>query len=77
MGKTSDRAVSPPVPTPGSIPSKRPFPMVGIGASAGGLVSIRSLPEHMPAANGMAFATDMCIDRHGILSAFLSCFGDR
>jgi two-component system, chemotaxis family, CheB/CheR fusion protein len=32
-----------------------PFPVVGIGASAGGLAALLRLFEHMPANNGMAF----------------------
>ena len=31
------------------------FPVVGIGASAGGLTAIRTLLDHMPADSGMAF----------------------
>lgn len=32
-----------------------PFPVVGIGASAGGLSALLRLFENMPAQNGMAF----------------------
>ncbi|MFU2325788.1 CheR family methyltransferase [Pseudomonas sp. NFX98] len=37
------------------IPSTLPFPVVGIGASAGGLQAAKSFLEHMPNDNGMAF----------------------
>lgn len=37
------------------IPSTLPFPVVGIGASAGGLQAVKSFFEHMPNDNGMAF----------------------
>jgi two-component system CheB/CheR fusion protein len=41
--------------SPGYTPSKLPFFVVGIGASAGGLVAISRFIEAMPADNGMAF----------------------
>jgi two-component system CheB/CheR fusion protein len=37
------------------IPSTLPFPVVGIGASAGGLQAVKSFFAHMPNNNGMAF----------------------
>jgi two-component system CheB/CheR fusion protein len=37
------------------IPSSLPFPVVGIGASAGGLQAVKSFFEQMPNDNGMAF----------------------
>jgi two-component system CheB/CheR fusion protein len=37
------------------IPSTLPFPVVGIGASAGGLQAVKAFFEHMPGDNGMAF----------------------
>lgn len=40
---------------PGTVPSNLQFPVVGIGASAGGLPALQRLFEHMPAAHGMAF----------------------
>lgn len=40
---------------PGYTPSKLPFFVVGIGASAGGLLAISRFLEAMPADNGMAF----------------------
>jgi two-component system CheB/CheR fusion protein len=39
----------------GVVPSKLDFPVVGIGASAGGMAALVSLFEHMPASHGMAF----------------------
>src|SRR5437868_3854209 len=36
-------------------PSTLPFPVVGIGASAGGLQALKSFFECMPADSGMAF----------------------
>jgi two-component system CheB/CheR fusion protein len=36
-------------------PSHLSFPVVGIGASAGGLQAVQQFFEHMPADNGMAF----------------------
>jgi two-component system CheB/CheR fusion protein len=39
---------------PAAAPSL-PFPVVGIGASAGGLPALLRMFEHMPANNGMAF----------------------
>ena len=44
---------------PGYTPSKLPFFVVGIGASAGGLVAISRFIEAMPADNGMAFVIVM------------------
>ena len=37
------------------LPSDLSFPVVGIGASAGGLAALKIFFEHMPANNGMAF----------------------
>ncbi|THF26500.1 PAS domain S-box protein [Pseudomonas atacamensis] len=40
-------------------PSHLGFPVVGIGASAGGLQAVQRFFEHMPAKNGMAFVVVM------------------
>ena len=40
---------------PGIVPSKLPFPVVGIGASAGGLPALQRLFQHLPALHDMAF----------------------
>lgn len=39
----------------GVMPSELPFPVVGIGASAGGIQALKRFLENMPAENGMAF----------------------
>ena len=53
----SDPAVtSEALPTPpGVVPSTLHFPVVGIGASAGGLQALQALFENMPSVNEMAF----------------------
>lgn len=38
-----------------TVPSQLGFPVVGIGASAGGITALKVFFEHMPAHNGMAF----------------------
>src|SRR4051812_42446205 len=38
-------------------PSSLSFPVIGIGASAGGLEALLSFLEHVPADSGMAFVT--------------------
>ena len=48
-------APSTPPTEPGIVPSSVDFPVVGIGASAGGLPALVRLFENMPAANDMAF----------------------
>jgi two-component system, chemotaxis family, CheB/CheR fusion protein len=53
--KTSTKR-SPNIPQRGEVtPSSLDFPVVGIGASAGGLQAVKSFFEHMPHHNGMAF----------------------
>ncbi len=54
MGSTTEQASSPQN-LPDTLPSQLDFPVVGIGASAGGLQALRRFFEHMPADNGMAF----------------------
>lgn len=41
-----------------------PFPIVGIGASAGGLVALEQLFSHMPPNSGMAFVVVQHFDPH-------------
>lgn len=36
-------------------PSHLPFPVIGIGALAGGLEAVQRFPAHVPADCGMAF----------------------
>src|SRR5215468_8738328 len=52
----------------------RPFPVVGIGASAGGLEAFRQLLEHLPTDTGMAFVLVQHLDpkRESILAELLS-----
>jgi two-component system, chemotaxis family, CheB/CheR fusion protein len=54
--------------------SQRPFPIVGIGASAGGLEAFRQLLGALPADNGMAYVLVQHLDpRHeSILAELLS-----
>ncbi|QJE02199.1 PAS domain S-box protein [Massilia forsythiae] len=54
MSDTTATPSSQPV-APGVVPSTLQFPVVGIGASAGGLPALLHLFENMPAANEMAF----------------------
>ena len=41
-----------------------PFPMVGIGASAGGLVALEQLLSHVPLNSGLAFVIVQHLDPH-------------
>src|SRR5262245_23995724 len=52
----------------------RTFPVVGIGASAGGLEAFRQLLEHLPTDTGMAFVLVQHLDpkRESILAELLS-----
>jgi two-component system, chemotaxis family, CheB/CheR fusion protein len=52
-----DRNDSPSVPVndPTTLPSQLGFPVVGLGASAGGLQALKRFLEHLPADSGMAF----------------------
>src|ERR1700679_1010540 len=53
---------------------KSEFPIVGIGASAGGLEAFRSFLEHMPPDSGMAFVLILHLpaDRKSLLSSILA-----
>lgn len=55
MDDNEQKILAFPPAAPGYTPSKLPFFVVGIGASAGGLVAITRFIEAMPADNGMAF----------------------
>lgn len=59
---------------PGRQPRGKPFPVVGIGASAGGLEAFRQLLENLPVDTGMAFVLVQHLDptHEGILTALLS-----
>ncbi len=52
---TADDSRSGTPPAGDSTPARAPFPVVGIGASAGGLEAFRTFLEHLPADTGMAF----------------------
>lgn len=54
MKPTTKRPTSLPE-RPGKVPSQLPFPVVGIGASAGGLGALKTFFEQMPSDSGMAF----------------------
>ena len=43
-------------------PTRKAFPIVGIGASAGGLEAITQLLEHLPSTTGMAFVVIQHLD---------------
>lgn len=51
----TDRSTGTPPDRHAGVPSDLKFPVVGIGASAGGMVALRRLFEQMPASSGMAF----------------------
>jgi chemotaxis methyl-accepting protein methylase len=54
-------------------PARIPFPIVGIGASAGGLEALEHFLEHVPAGSGMAFVIVTHLDptRKGIMPELL------
>jgi two-component system CheB/CheR fusion protein len=62
--RTPLRQAAPGASTPASPPEPAPngFPVVGIGASAGGLEAIEELFRHMPADTGMAFVLVQHLD---------------
>jgi two-component system CheB/CheR fusion protein len=53
MYDTADSSSTPS--EPGTVPSTLPFPVVGIGASAGGLPALLQFFENLPQQTGMAF----------------------
>ncbi len=57
----------------GESPQGRPFPIIGIGASAGGLEAIELFLRHVPKDSGMAFVIVQHLDptRKGILPELL------
>lgn len=60
-------AAKPDRPTPGpadevTTPSRAAFPIVGIGASAGGLEALEQFVRHMPGKTGMAFVVIQHLD---------------
>jgi len=56
-------AIAPAAATPSAIePAQRPFPIVAIGASAGGLEVLVQFLEHVPPTSGMAFVVIQHLD---------------
>lgn len=55
------------------LPASVPFPIVGIGASAGGLVALEQFLSHVPPKSGMAFVIVQHLDpnREGMLVELL------
>ncbi|MEI7733313.1 MAG: chemotaxis protein CheB [Verrucomicrobiota bacterium] len=60
-------------PEPPAPPAKVPFPIVGIGASAGGLEALEQFLAGVPAGSGMAFVIvqHLCPTRQGIMPQLL------
>src|SRR6185436_14559482 len=63
-----------PAKRPGVSKPARDFPIVGIGASAGGLEAVTKLLQHLPADTGMAFVLIQHLDpkHESILPQLLS-----
>jgi chemotaxis methyl-accepting protein methylase len=70
-GRLSDSALT--APEKGNPSAARSFPIVGIGASAGGLEALGEFLEQMPANSGMAFAVVQHLDptQKGMLTELL------
>jgi len=68
MKKRPEPAITgdaPPKPSPGDTPSRRNstfFPIVGIGASAGGLEALEQFLRHVPEQCGMVFVVVQHLD---------------
>ena len=60
MASKDSSDVSSPVITPGSFAPT--FPIVGIGASAGGLAAFKTFLRHTPSDTGMAFVLVQHVD---------------
>src|SRR5437763_10314301 len=69
---TNNARVSPP-PTKAARPIGATFPIVGIGASAGGLEALEQFLRHVPENSGMAFVIIQHQDptRKGVLAGLL------
>jgi two-component system CheB/CheR fusion protein len=71
------KEVRPPTPAPpedqGPDCSMDSFPIIGIGASAGGLQALEAFLDNMPSDNGMAFVIEQHLDpnRESILADLL------
>ena len=59
---TRKKPLPPPEPTVTPPPSARLFPIVGIGASAGGLEALEQFLSHVPPRSGMAFVVIQHLD---------------
>lgn len=59
--------------TPSAVPDEQLFPIIGIGASAGGLEALEQFLVGVPANSGMAFVVIQHLDpsRHGMLPELL------
>src|SRR5579871_1765435 len=64
QGKKAASAPRTPATSPDSEASSRMYPIVGIGASAGGLEAFRRLLKALPANTGMAFVLVQHLDPH-------------
>ena len=71
--KKADASTARPLPA-GDGSSAAPFPVVGVGASAGGLEAFTKLLQHLPADTGMAFVLVQHLDpkHESILASLLS-----
>src|SRR6266481_2251087 len=77
-GKSSQPRLKSPRPPPSQPKTPAPaFPVVGVGASAGGLEAFTHLLEHLPADAGMALVLVQHLDPHhaSLLSGILSRAG--
>lgn len=72
-GAPRDLALPEPAPAAGDTP-QNPFPIIGIGASAGGLEAFRQLLQHLPADTGAAFVLvqHLAAKHESILPALLA-----
>ncbi len=63
----------PPGPTPEGADTDSPFPIVGIGASAGGLEALEEFLRHVPEASGMALVVVQHLDptHKGVMAELL------
>ncbi len=69
--KSKSKAANP-VPSPGPSPAGRSFPIVGVGASAGGLEAFAKLLRALPANPGLAFIVQhLDPDHESLLSGIL------
>src|SRR5688500_15979390 len=74
MTEAGRHSVSPTGPAPPAAAPRNPFPIVGVGASAGGLDAFRKLLGALPTDTGMAYVLVQHLDpkRESILTGLLS-----